>query len=89
MWKLAAFYGACTRLHSHQECRSIPFCLCALQHGFSVGGVLDGGRSDLCERVSHGSFVCLGLVVSEQEYLSWCFLNLYSVSIVYLLKLSS
>ena len=55
------FLWCCTHLHSHQECRSIPFCLHALQHGFSVGGVLDGGHSNLCEGISHGSFVLPGL----------------------------
>ena len=33
----------------------------SLLGGFSVGDVLDGGHPDLCEGISHGSFVLPGL----------------------------
>ena len=47
------------------------------------------GHSDYGEVIPQCCFDCLDLIISHVEYVSVCFMILYSVSIVYLLKLAS
>ena len=49
-----SFCSGCINLHSHQQCKSIPFS--SPSPAFIVCRLFDDGHSDWCEVISHCSF---------------------------------
>ena len=58
-------------LHSHQDCRGIPFSVHALQYLFFVE-LFSDGCCDQCVVIPHCSFDGIDLIIVGVEYLSMC-----------------
>ena len=59
-----------TNLHSHQQCKRVPFSPHPLQHLLFVD-FFDDNYFDWCE-ISHCSLICISLIISNVEHIFMC-----------------
>ena len=62
-------HNGCINLHSHQQCRRVPF-FSILSPAFVICGLFDDSQSDWCEVVRMVVvFICISLRINDVEHL--------------------
>ena len=69
------FRSDCTNVHSHQQCRRIPFSSDPLQDLLFID-MFDNSYSDWCKWY-YIVLICIFLIISDVEHLFLCFLAVF------------
>ena len=60
-------HSSLMNLHSHQQCRRVPFCPFPFQHLFFID-FLKHGYSDRCEVTALCSLICITLINDDVDH---------------------